>query len=176
MFRATIPRDCRPVSFGPRTTVSLQFLNELARSPARKESLTGSRQEIESTVHSSQRDQSWPKQNKSAGATTAKDERPAPAAQEFLASHEIGTKEEIDARKTRYGADDIAEVLKGMTKLIVAKGKKITEVDLKKDKPDDETLTKLMIGPTGNLRAPTMRIGKTVLVGFNEDAYKGVFG
>ena len=60
--------------------------------------------------------------------------------------------------------------------MMVAKGKKITEVDLKKDRPDDETLVKLMLGPTGNLRAPTMKIGKTVLIGFNVDAYDSVFG
>lgn len=63
-----------------------------------------------------------------------------------------------------------------MTKLLVAKGKKITEVDLKKDRPDDEALTKLMLGPTGNLRAPTMKVGKTVLVGFNEEMYDELFG
>jgi hypothetical protein len=28
-----------------------------------------------------------------------------------------------------------------------------------------------MLGPTGNLRAPCLRVGKTVLVGFNEEAY-----
>jgi hypothetical protein len=33
-----------------------------------------------------------------------------------------------------------------------------------------------MLGPTGNLRAPCLRVGKTVLVGFNEDAYREVFG
>jgi hypothetical protein len=33
-----------------------------------------------------------------------------------------------------------------------------------------------MLGPTGNLRAPTAIVGKTVLVGFNEDAYATVFG
>ncbi len=33
-----------------------------------------------------------------------------------------------------------------------------------------------MLGPTGNLRAPTIVRGKTVLVGFNEEAFSGVFG
>ena len=33
-----------------------------------------------------------------------------------------------------------------------------------------------LLGPTGNLRAPTLVVGDTVLVGFNEDAYEGVFG
>lgn len=28
-----------------------------------------------------------------------------------------------------------------------------------------------MLGPTGNLRAPTLRVGKTVVVGFNEEVY-----
>ena len=60
--------------------------------------------------------------------------------------------------------------------MVVAKGKKVTEVDLKKDRPDDDTLASLLLGPTGNLRAPTMRVGKTVLVGFNEDTYDEVFG
>jgi len=33
-----------------------------------------------------------------------------------------------------------------------------------------------MLGPSGNLRAPTIRRGKTLLVGFNEDLYGSVFG
>ena len=67
-------------------------------------------------------------------------------------------------------------MLEGMTKMFVAKGKKVTEVDLKKDRPDDAALTKLMLGPTGNLRAPTIKVGKTVLVGFHPETYEAVFG
>ena len=33
-----------------------------------------------------------------------------------------------------------------------------------------------MLGPTGNLRAPTLRKGKTVLVGFNEEVFERVLG
>ena len=55
--------------------------------------------------------------------------------------------------------------------MLVAKGKKVTEVNLKKDRPDDDELVALMLGPTGNLRAPTMKVGKTVLIGFNEENY-----
>jgi len=29
-----------------------------------------------------------------------------------------------------------------------------------------------MLGPTGNLRAPTLRVGTTVLVGFDEATYR----
>ena len=69
------------------------------------------------------------------------------------------------------GAEDALALLKGMNKMLVAKGKKITEVNLKKDRPDDDELVALMLGPTGNLRAPTMKVGKTVLIGFNEENY-----
>jgi arsenate reductase-like glutaredoxin family protein len=65
-------------------------------------------------------------------------------------------------------------LLAGMNTLLVAKGKKVTRVDLKKDRPDDATLTSLMIGPTGNLRAPTMKVGKTVMVGFNSEVFEEV--
>ena len=33
-----------------------------------------------------------------------------------------------------------------------------------------------MLGPTGNLRAPTLKSGKTLLVGFNEDTYRAHLG
>ncbi len=47
---------------------------------------------------------------------------------------------------------------------------------MKKDPPDDDTLAAHMLGPTGNLRAPTIRRGGTLLVGFSEDAYRDVLG
>lgn len=43
---------------------------------------------------------------------------------------------------------------------------------MKKDPPTDDALAAHMLGPTGNLRAPTVRVGRTVFVGFNDDAYK----
>ena len=37
-------------------------------------------------------------------------------------------------------------------------------------------LVDAMLGPTGNLRAPCLVAGKTVLVGFNDEAYGAIFG
>jgi arsenate reductase-like glutaredoxin family protein len=51
----------------------------------------------------------------------------------------------------------------------------VVHFDLKKDKPDEGELLKAMLGPTGNLRAPTLRVGNTLLIGFNEDMYQAVF-
>ncbi len=58
--------------------------------------------------------------------------------------------------------------------MIVAKGKKVSEFAGGKGASDDAVAA--MLGPTGNLRAPTVRVGKTLLVGFNDETYGGVFG
>lgn len=56
-------------------------------------------------------------------------------------------------------------------RLVVAKGKKVTVLELKKDDPDDETLLKHLLGPSGNLRAPTLRRGRTLFVGFHAEEF-----
>jgi arsenate reductase-like glutaredoxin family protein len=64
-----------------------------------------------------------------------------------------------------------------MRELIVTKGKKVTQFKLAaKDRPDDDTLAAAMLGPTGNLRAPAIRKGKKLIVGFSEEAYGEFFG
>lgn len=70
----------------------------------------------------------------------------------------------------KLGRDDAAAMAADATKLIVAKGKKVSEFDLDSSVPD-EALT-AMLGPTGNLRAPTLRIGSLLIVGFNDDIYR----
>lgn len=55
-----------------------------------------------------------------------------------------------------------------------AKGKKVVQVNLKAEKPTDEELAALVIGPSGNLRAPTVRVGKTLLVGFDPGMYRSI--
>ncbi len=47
--------------------------------------------------------------------------------------------------------------------------------DLRKSPPDDAALLAAMLGPTGNLRAPTVRKGSTLLVGFHEGVYSEMF-
>jgi hypothetical protein len=56
------------------------------------------------------------------------------------------------------------------------RGKKVVHVDLRREKPDRATLEALLIGPSGNLRAPTLRRGRTLLVGFDEATYARVLG
>ena len=64
-----------------------------------------------------------------------------------------------------------------MTELRVAKGQKVVQVDLAAaDRPPDEELVKLMVSRWGKLRAPTMRVGTTLVVGYNQDILASVFG
>ena len=76
----------------------------------------------------------------------------------------------------KLGADKARELIAASTKIVVMKGKKVSVFDLKKDKPQEEDLLKVMLGTTGNLRAPTIQRGKTLLVGFNADQYDEIFG
>ncbi len=57
--------------------------------------------------------------------------------------------------------------------VVVAKGKKVSEFPGGKAGAD---VVAAMLGPTGNLRAPTIRRGKTVLVGFNDEAFAKYLG
>lgn len=72
----------------------------------------------------------------------------------------------------KLGRDDAVALAGQCDTLIVARGKKVTTFDLSGG-PDDAMLD-AMLGPTGNMRAPTVRSGKTLLVGFNEEQYASV--
>lgn len=61
-------------------------------------------------------------------------------------------------------------------RLVAAKGKKVTTLDLQATPPAEDILAGLMLGPTGNLRAPLMRVGQTILVGYNDQAFTDIFG
>ena len=61
---------------------------------------------------------------------------------------------------------------KAATKVVVAKGSKVSSFSPRGKASKD--VVEAMLGPTGNLRAPTLKVGKTLLVGFNEDAYGDV--
>ena len=54
------------------------------------------------------------------------------------------------------------------------KGAKVVHVDLGREKPSRAELLGLLLGPTGNLRAPTARKGRTLVVGFDPKTYAKV--
>lgn len=82
-------------------------------------------------------------------------------------------KEEVPASR-KLSAADARAIAKESSKVVVAKGKKLDVFDMK-DAKISEVVEK-MLGPTGNLRAPTARVGRTTVVGFNDEAYEDFIG
>jgi len=90
-------------------------------------------------------------------------------ASKFLDAQSIEAKEVVSASK-KLDAKAAAELASTVSRVIVSKGSKV-QTFAREGKPGKE-LVDAMLGPTGNLRAPCIRAGKTLLVGFNEDAYR----
>src|SRR5262245_59976990 len=93
-------------------------------------------------------------------------------AQGFLERHAVPVKVVADANKQKQGRAQALKLARRAVKILIAKGKKIVAFDMKKHGPDDDTLLAHLLGPTGNLRAPTARVGDVLLVGFNDEAYQ----
>src|SRR5437773_10957199 len=93
-------------------------------------------------------------------------------AQGFLAAHALAVSDHTDATKGRQGREEALARARAADKVVVGKGKKVVTFNMKRDPPDDETLLAHLLGQTGNLRAPTLRRGRTLLVGFSEEAYR----
>ena len=80
----------------------------------------------------------------------------------------------MDARKTTLKEKEALALAQEVDEIYASKGKRVVHLDLKNEKPDKAALLGLLLGPTGNLRAPTLQKGRTLLVGFNEAAYAKV--
>lgn len=82
----------------------------------------------------------------------------------------------VDAKKKTMSAAQALALAKQVDEIIATKGKQVVHLDLRRERPDPETLKRLLIGPSGNLRAPTLRIGRTLVVGFDEKTYRSLLG
>jgi len=77
----------------------------------------------------------------------------------------------VNATKERYGKGDLKALFADATHVVVAKGKRVVAFEMKKDPPSLDELAAVVLGPTGNLRAPAVKLGKTWLIGFHDGAY-----
>jgi arsenate reductase-like glutaredoxin family protein len=81
---------------------------------------------------------------------------------------------QVDAKKTTLKEAEALALVREVDEIYASKGKQVVHLDLRKEKPDKAALLRLLLGPTGNLRAPTLRKGRTLLVGFDEVSYTAV--
>jgi hypothetical protein len=81
----------------------------------------------------------------------------------------------VDAGKARHGRAEALKLARSVRRVVTGRGKQVVTFDMTTAPPDDDTLAAAILGPTGNLKAPTLRVGDTLLVGFNEAAYHQIF-
>jgi hypothetical protein len=89
----------------------------------------------------------------------------------FLDTNGIEPKEVVPASR-KLGRKDAAALVKAASRVVVAKGKKLEEWKPAGKAP--KAAVDSLLGPTGNLRAPTLRVGTTLIVGFHEETLASV--
>ncbi len=63
---------------------------------------------------------------------------------------------------------DVKALLASVQEVVIAKGKAVRALAAKDAVPDD------LKGPTGNYRAPMLRVGRKLLVGFHPDTLEAL--
>ena len=77
-----------------------------------------------------------------------------------------------DANKERLGQDQVEALIDQVSQIKVAKGKKILLFNPLKD--DRSQIMKAILGRSGTLRSPTLRIGNGLIVGYSQEVYQQV--
>jgi hypothetical protein len=88
----------------------------------------------------------------------------------LIAKARTTVRETVDAKQKRFGAKDLPALFRGARRITVCKGARVTVL------APDALDPALLLGPTGNLRAPTARVGKDWYVGFGEATWKALLG
>lgn len=88
--------------------------------------------------------------------------------QDFLSAHAVPIAETTIANTTRFEADAALKLAREAREVWVARGKK--SLRLPSSAADDELLTNIL-GPSGKLRAPALRVGDTLVIGFLPELY-----
>ena len=96
--------------------------------------------------------------------------------QGFLAKKRVDVTTEVNAKKDPIKGRAALRVLDGVDVLHTTRGRRVVSVDLRKGRPPEAELLGLLLGPSGNLRAPTLRRGRTLVVGFDEPTYRALLG
>ena len=76
----------------------------------------------------------------------------------------------VDAKKNTIGREEALRVARQADEIVSTKGKTVKR--LKPKGAADEDIAALIIGPSGNLRAPAFFVGKRLIIGFEEEAYR----
>ncbi|PIE61857.1 MAG: hypothetical protein CSA29_01270 [Desulfobacterales bacterium] len=93
-------------------------------------------------------------------------------AQKYFEENGIEVVETANARKEKIDHDAAWQLIGAQRKAYIGKGKKVLELT-----PDDENreeILKAAMGRSGNLRAPALKAGDKMFIGFNEEIYNNL--
>ncbi len=69
---------------------------------------------------------------------------------------------------------NVDSVLTGVSDVYSTKSRKVIHLNIKKENPAREDVLALLMGRSGTLRAPVVKRGKALIVGFDEETYAKV--
>jgi arsenate reductase-like glutaredoxin family protein len=81
---------------------------------------------------------------------------------------------QLSTRDKKLGRRQALELAEQVDEIIASKGKKTVRLDLRQGRPTRASLLALLLGPTGTLRAPAVRKGRTLVLGFDEASYRAI--
>ena len=92
----------------------------------------------------------------------------------MLERQNVAIEQQVEARKEKIDGEAAWAILKQAEVIKAGRGKKVVTFDPATDGRDE--ILRVCTGRTGNLRAPTLRLGGTLLVGYNDGLYEDSFG
>lgn len=81
-------------------------------------------------------------------------------------------REQVTAGKNTQGPKEALALAAKAKRLVAARGTKLVTLDPATATKDE--ILAVMLGPTGNLRAPTLVVGDTLYVGFPKEGFEGL--
>ena len=78
------------------------------------------------------------------------------------------------ANKIKFSRDEALELARQADEVIVARGKKLVRFRWADGATDDDVAA-VILGRSGTLRAPALRVAGTFIVGFHAEAYAELF-
>jgi len=75
----------------------------------------------------------------------------------------------VDARKEKIDPSLAWDMIQNQPRLFIGKGKKVLAYE--PDEGNREDILKAAMGRSGNLRAPALKTGGKMLIGYNEEIY-----
>lgn len=80
--------------------------------------------------------------------------------------------EQVDAKRVRYDRAAALKLARSVGRVVSIRGASRITFEMRRQPPADDELAKALLGPTGNLRAPALRSGDTLYVGFHPEAFE----